>query len=152
MKRTLAIILAMVLLVATFAACGTTGSGSTAANDPSSAGATNSGTASNQPTGGEPVDKPAVSGVSEETLTIAGENEFSALLPQYAETNPNSRGNNLLWDTLVHYESATGTVSPGIATAWEWVDDTHIKFTLREGITFSDGSKLTAADVLYSFE
>lgn len=150
MKKVTALILAMLMVLTLLTSCGSQSTGSQSGGTQSGDQSDASSAASSNQEEQAPVE--AVSGVSDETLVVAGENEFSALLPQYAETNPNSRGNNLLWDTLVHYDSETGEISPGVATEWEWIDDTHIRFTLREGITFSDGSPLTAEDVLYSFE
>lgn len=141
MKKTIALILALALVFCMLAGCGDKGETPVDTNSPVVSD-------SNTPS----VPDPGKTGISDESLIIVGEGEFSALLPQYLETNPNARGNNLIWDTLVHYNTETGEILPGIATDWEWIDNTHIRFTLREGITFSDGSPLTAADVLYSFE
>lgn len=43
--------------------------------------------------------------------------------------------------------------SPGLASNWEVSDDLMTyTFTLREGVTFHDGSELTAEDVKYSYD
>jgi len=43
--------------------------------------------------------------------------------------------------------------SPGLASDWEVSDDLMTyTFTLREGVTFHDGSELTAEDVKYSYD
>ncbi len=39
---------------------------------------------------------------------------------------------------------------PALATAWEQVDDTTWRFTIREGVTFHNGDPLTAEDVAFS--
>ncbi|MGM7679119.1 ABC transporter substrate-binding protein [Microbacterium sp. A94] len=41
---------------------------------------------------------------------------------------------------------------PKLAESWEWVDDTTLVFHLRDGVEFSDGTPLTAADVKGSIE
>nr|WP_228434336.1 ABC transporter substrate-binding protein [Natrarchaeobaculum aegyptiacum] len=41
---------------------------------------------------------------------------------------------------------------PGLATDWERVDDTRWEFSLREGVTFHDGTALTADAVVTSLE
>lgn len=58
---------------------------------------------------------------------------------------------NCLTDRLVVYDMETGEVKPCLATAWEWVDDMHIKFTLRDDVLMTDGTPLVAEDVLYTF-
>lgn len=40
------------------------------------------------------------------------------------------------------------TMVPGPAESWEYVDPTTVVYRLREGVTFSDGSPLTADDVV----
>lgn len=54
-----------------------------------------------------------------------------------------------IFDNLVTRDKS-GTVAPQIATAWKYVDDKTIEFDIRQGVTFHDGSKLTAQDVAYS--
>lgn len=40
---------------------------------------------------------------------------------------------------------------PGLATEWNRVDDTTWDFTIREGVTFHDGTPLAVDDVVFSF-
>jgi len=54
-----------------------------------------------------------------------------------------------MFDTLVHVDRNTGDVLPALATDWEWVDDTHCKFTLRDDVKMADGTPLVADDVVY---
>lgn len=44
------------------------------------------------------------------------------------------------------------TIGQGIASDAEWVDDTHLVFTIRQDAVFHDGSALTTEDVLWSME
>jgi peptide/nickel transport system substrate-binding protein len=44
-----------------------------------------------------------------------------------------------------------GTIEPALATAWKQVDSTTFDVTLRHDVHFSDGSPLTAEDVVFSF-
>jgi peptide/nickel transport system substrate-binding protein len=53
-------------------------------------------------------------------------------------------------DRLVEVNRATNELVPGLASEWEWIDDTHCKFTLRDGVTMTDGSPLTPEDVVYT--
>ncbi|MGH9152914.1 MAG: ABC transporter substrate-binding protein [Acidimicrobiales bacterium] len=58
----------------------------------------------------------------------------------------------LLYDTLL-WKDGSGTLLPWLARSHEVSDDhlTH-RFSLREGVTWSDGRPLTADDVVFTFE
>jgi peptide/nickel transport system substrate-binding protein len=59
---------------------------------------------------------------------------------------------NLLYNTLVDV-SLDGEILPELATEWEMSDDgTSYTFTLREGVTFHDGTTLDAAAVKFSLD
>lgn len=47
---------------------------------------------------------------------------------------------------------ADGQVQPLLATEWTQIDDVTWDFTIREGVTFHDGTPLTAESVVTSFE
>ncbi|RIK35938.1 MAG: hypothetical protein DCC55_28810 [Chloroflexi bacterium] len=59
----------------------------------------------------------------------------------------------LLWPALVGQDPQGGWVTPtGLADRWEWSDDGRIyTFTVRSGVTWSDGQPVTAQDVQYTF-
>jgi peptide/nickel transport system substrate-binding protein len=40
------------------------------------------------------------------------------------------------------------SLTEGVASSWEFVDPTTVRFILREGVTFSDGTPLTSEDVV----
>ncbi|MCA9859781.1 MAG: ABC transporter substrate-binding protein [Thermomicrobiales bacterium] len=54
---------------------------------------------------------------------------------------------SLVHDSLLGYDSADGAIVGHLATAWEMTDPTTMRLTLREGVTFHDGSPVTAEDV-----
>lgn len=54
-----------------------------------------------------------------------------------------------IFDNLVTRDAA-GKIVPQIATAWRYLDETTIEFDTRSGVTFHDGSPLTAEDVAFS--
>lgn len=43
-------------------------------------------------------------------------------------------------------------IEPVLATEWEWTTPTSLRFTLREGVTFSDGTPFTADDVVATLD
>ncbi|PSL01181.1 peptide/nickel transport system substrate-binding protein [Haloactinopolyspora alba] len=56
-----------------------------------------------------------------------------------------------VYDTLV-VPDAEGQFQPSLATGWETSEDGLTwTFTLREGVTFHDGSEFDSADVVYSY-
>lgn len=51
--------------------------------------------------------------------------------------------------SLLQY-SSDYTLKPSIASSWKQTSPTSVVFTIRNGVKFSDGSTLTADDVVYS--
>ena len=59
-------------------------------------------------------------------------------------------GRLLIFSNLTAYDAESALVGD-LATAWE-LDGTSWVFTLRDGVTWHDGSPFTADDVKYTFE
>jgi peptide/nickel transport system substrate-binding protein len=58
-----------------------------------------------------------------------------------------------LFDTLVAFKRGTTEIEPSLAMEWTTSDDKLVwTFTLREGVTFHDGSPVDADAVVFSFE
>jgi peptide/nickel transport system substrate-binding protein len=72
--------------------------------------------------------------------------------------DPQSANKIVIVSTLVNffdplvYEREDGSIDPRLAVGWEVIDDTTIRFKLREGVTFHNGNPFTAEDVYYTFE
>ena len=65
----------------------------------------------------------------------------------------NALGNGVhaaIFDSLVYYNSTTFKPEAQLATSWRDMSPTQMRFTLRSGVKFSDGTPLTADDVVYS--
>ena len=56
-------------------------------------------------------------------------------------------------ETLTVVDPATGDITPGLATSWEISDDgLELTFTLRDDVTFHDGTPFNAEAVKYNFD
>jgi peptide/nickel transport system substrate-binding protein len=58
---------------------------------------------------------------------------------------------NHMYDTLLSYDSNMKLLNC-LATKYEWVDNLTLKMYLRKDVKFHNGTKLTAQDVLYSYD
>lgn len=54
-----------------------------------------------------------------------------------------------MFDNIVARDQS-GKIVPQVASTWAYQSDTQLVLTVREGITFQDGSKLTPEDVVFS--
>lgn len=61
------------------------------------------------------------------------------------------RFSHLAFDPLVRW-TKDFQFEARLATEWEQVDDTHMRMTLREGVTFHSGNEFTAKDVVWTIE
>ncbi len=65
----------------------------------------------------------------------------------------NALGNGVhaaVYDSLVYYNSRSFKLEPQLAASWREVSPTQYRFSLRAGVKFSDGTPLTADDVVFS--
>jgi peptide/nickel transport system substrate-binding protein len=75
----------------------------------------------------------------------------TALDPRYATDATSERIDELIFDPVVRLDSQGGFTND-LAESVERISPTEIVFHLRDGIHFSDGRKLTARDVKYTFD
>lgn len=59
---------------------------------------------------------------------------------------------NAVFDTLIYPADENGEFAPRLATSWDWEDDTHLVFHLRDDVYFHNGEKLTAEDVAFTIQ
>src|SRR6516164_3510120 len=67
----------------------------------------------------------------------------------YGASNSSMQGN--LYDGLVQYDR-NGQVAPDLALSWTQPAPSTYVFKLRQGVVFHDGTPLTAADVVATFQ
>ena len=88
------------------------------------------------------------------TLTISNENGalwtcgFSPL-----NTSDTLLSVGFIYEPLVYVNPLqNGKTTPMLATAWKWgTGNKSLTFTIRQGVKWSDGTPMTAADVAYTF-
>jgi peptide/nickel transport system substrate-binding protein len=83
-------------------------------------------------------------------LVFATSVSTPSLDPYQEISDARMRRSPLMYDGLVDWTSDFG-VAPGLAESWEY-DGNTLRFHLREGVVFHDGTPLTSADVVYSLE
>jgi peptide/nickel transport system substrate-binding protein len=84
------------------------------------------------------------------TLRWAAQNDVITLDPH---TQNHATTLSLLqhvYEGLVRYDRKFG-VEPCLATSWQNISPTQIRFHLRKGVKFHDGSPFTADDVVFSY-
>lgn len=95
-------------------------------------------------------------GVSGDTLFVAGfqwgpPSSFNPLAPSPAwPTGP--RQMQLIYESLMRFNMIDGSLSPGIAKELNDSDPKNMVVSLQAGTKWSDGSDLTAEDVVFTFE
>ncbi|MGK2857260.1 MAG: ABC transporter substrate-binding protein [Thermoanaerobaculia bacterium] len=84
-------------------------------------------------------------------LVIAWENAPANLDPRIGTDIASGRISDLVHAGLVRV-LPNGDYEGELAASWEVTDDRTIVFHLRDGLTFHDGRKLTAADVKFTYD
>lgn len=84
-------------------------------------------------------------------MVLNGMTQVRAINPLYISGGVDSWVTELVWDRLMRI-NAEGLPEPWAAEKVEWVDDTTIDVTLREGMTWHDGEPVTVDDVVFSFQ
>lgn len=84
-------------------------------------------------------------------LTVGVDVDAGTLDSRLARDTTAYRTADLIYSGLVQLTPELQPV-PELAERWEAPDATTLVFTLREGLTFSDGSPLTADDVVFTFQ
>lgn len=86
-----------------------------------------------------------------DVVRVGTDVDAETLDPRLMRNTTGYRIVNLLYDGLVLLENDFSPI-PNAAQSWEQETPTTWVFHLREGLSFHDGSRLTAEDVVYTFE
>lgn len=160
MKKTLALILALLLTVSIFVSCSSTDStdsGAAPAGDSSttapaggedggsgqgggSAGSTTPADGSSAPA--SPGEKTSV------TIGFVGTHDSS---DPCAESSNDFITQMMLFDKVMEKDDHTGEIHSRTLESFEWTDEVTMKLVLRQDIYFANGDQATGEDLLYSF-
>lgn len=94
----------------------------------------------------------AANGMGKRALVV-GDQDGS---PGYTENfNPFSvnalNGIMFMYEPMYEVDGITGKQIPWLATAYKWVNNTTLQFTMRQGVKWSNGKPFTAQDVVFTF-
>jgi len=91
---------------------------------------------------------PAAAGKSDDTLRIATTDWWSTLDPYVFTLDEAAVFYETVYETLLSYDERAHKFVPRLAKSWKQVDDKTIDFDLRDDVTFHNGDKFTADDVV----
>jgi peptide/nickel transport system substrate-binding protein len=88
------------------------------------------------------------------TLTIQGDSGTPTLVENF---NPfmsadELHGTFLIYEPLEIASPVNGSYTPFLATGYHFTDPTTLVYTIRSGVTWSDGTPFTPADVVFTFD
>jgi peptide/nickel transport system substrate-binding protein len=86
-----------------------------------------------------------------DTLVYASDSEPENISPYHNNLREGVIISHMVWDTLVHRDPKTGAYKPQLATSWKWKSPTELVLDLRQGVSFHNGDKFTADDVVATF-
>ena len=153
MKKRIVVLLIILALAFSLAACnssddpaspGNAGSSGDAGGGGSAGGSGDSGSSGGS--GGS-----GTSGGSPVEITVSRDRVPSSLEPQDEDNPMATTATYLIFDRLVAFDNNTNEWLPQVATKWNQVDDTTWTFDINLDIKFHNGDTLTMDDVIFSF-
>ncbi|MFC1923412.1 ABC transporter substrate-binding protein, partial [Chloroflexota bacterium] len=102
----------------------------------------------------EPMEEPTEEPMEEEMVLTFAHSADAGTLDPALESSANSLAPAFhIYEGLTMFEPGTTTPIPGLATSWEATEDgLEWTFTLRDGVSFTDGTPFNADAVVFNFE
>ncbi|GAA1451825.1 ABC transporter substrate-binding protein [Nesterenkonia lacusekhoensis] len=101
----------------------------------------------------DPSDDQSDESAAQRAVVVSAVSEVRSLDPALAVDTETERVCRQVFETLIGIERETGNIAPLLAADWEISDDQlTYTFELQEGVTFQDGSELTAEVVVANIE
>lgn len=96
---------------------------------------------------------PASAAPSRPSLAIARSSDITSLNPQELNVGEDYETQEALYAGLVRASASGKTIEGDLASSWSFDEPTlTYTFKLRDGLEFSNGTPITAADIVYSIE
>jgi peptide/nickel transport system substrate-binding protein len=92
---------------------------------------------------------PVWGGKADNTLNIALEKEVESLDWYFNTAREGIVLSRHVYDHLIYRDPETFAYKPLLATSWKWISNTVLEMELRKGVTFHNGAKFSADDVVY---
>src|SRR5579871_5312351 len=89
---------------------------------------------------------------TQDTLRLAAAQPIETLSYYYDPSPDTVLESEAVFDGLVSYDVKLGKVEPLLAKSWTRVNPTTLEFELRDDVTWQDGAKFTAADVVATLQ
>ena len=88
------------------------------------------------------------------TLTIQGDTGNPTLVENFNPFQPATElhGTYLIYEPLEIASPVNGSYTPFLATGYKFTSPTTLVYTIRSGVTWSDGKPFTPADVVFTFD
>src|SRR5690348_12480455 len=87
------------------------------------------------------------------TIVPSPYGEFTRNFNPFVNDNASLSGTRgMIYEPLLFFNREKNTITPWLATRYTWSSDLKtLTFTLRQGVTWSDGQPFTSADVVFTF-
>lgn len=95
--------------------------------------------------------QPARAGKADNSLVWSTDREITIIDNYYQNIRETVVFQWLVWDFLIARDLETSAYKPLLATSYKWIDNQTIEFELRKDVTFHNGKKFGADDVVYTF-
>jgi peptide/nickel transport system substrate-binding protein len=93
---------------------------------------------------------PTWAGKADNTLNFAWSKELETMDRYYNTAREGMIVSRLICDDLIYRDPVTFAYKPLLAKSFKWIDNLTMEFELRKGITFHNGEKFDADDVVYT--
>lgn len=93
----------------------------------------------------------AFAGKADDTLNIVWERELENVDQYFNTAREGIIAAVMTWDSLLYRDPKTMQYVPLIAKSYKWLDNLRLEFVIKDGLTFHNGEKLDAEDVVFTY-